>query len=341
MPPTVLSMLLVLVCLASGCVRTAVVKFQNSAGVDVSDLQRVAVMDFSGENGEVVASSLSGQLWKTDLFAVVTDDEFDSTLKLAAYEETNSSERPSLDSLLGTARSRGIDGIVVGEVVEYRCEDKQARKTPLRPGVNTAPVSDFLVDGPLSDLRDVTVREARVTVSFRLVDVDSGEVRASREVSHQFEGIIERGTRIPSQSEVLEQLTQQCLTEIVSILAPHEATSEIQLAYPDLLTRGRRETKEGVSLVQAGNWEAAEQRLLAALEKHPGNHAALFNLAIVADHRRDYDRAEELAMQAMKIQYRDQYAAGLEAIREHRNAASKTAEQRDAQVSRIFQDEWR
>ncbi|WP_437194177.1 tetratricopeptide repeat protein [Planctomicrobium sp. SH527] len=321
--------------------RTAVVKFQNSAGVDVSDLQRVAVMDFSGENGESVATSLSGQLWKKDVFAVVTEDDFDSKFKLAAFEVASSPEAPSFDSLLGSARSQGIDGIVVGEVVEYRCEDKQARKTPLRPGMNNAPTSEFLVDGPLSELRDVTVREACVTVSFRLVDVDSGEVRASREVSHQFEGIIERGTQIPSQSEVLEQLTQKCLTEIVSILAPHEATSEIQLAYPDLLTRGRRETREGVSLVQAGNWDGAERRWLAALEKHPDNHAALFNLAIVADHRRDYDRAEELAMQAMKIQYKDQYAAGLEAIREHRNAASKTAEQRDAQISRIFRDEWR
>ncbi|WP_139228467.1 tetratricopeptide repeat protein [Planctomicrobium piriforme] len=321
--------------LSCGCIRTAVVKFWEPADVDVSNMDRIVVLGFSGDQGESVASSLSGQLWENDFYTVVNAEELDSQFQVVSFSED---AEPALNEILGPARAEGIDGVLVGDVIEYKCEDKQVRKTPFKPGQDTVPVEG--AREKVIEPRDVTLREGTVTVAFRLVDVESGEVRAQNQVTHNFQALVDSGAQIPSQSEVLEQLTQQCLNDIVQMLTPHEVASQMQLAQCDMWTKGRREVKEGMLKAQSGEWDAAEQNWLAAVEKEAGNHAALFNLAVVADHRQEYDRAEKLAMQALRLQYKDCYAAGLESIRQHRQAADKANAQRDAQIAKIFDDEW-
>jgi len=336
----VVCLCLVLQC--GGCARTAVVKFWQPAGVDVSDLDRIMVLDFSGDQGKSVSSSLSGELCQSRFFSVVPLDSLQSPFQMASFLSPSAGTKSSttLESLLGPARAQGIDGVVVGNVIEYRCDDKQVRKTPFRPGQDHVPVEE---DGrrSLRDLQESTMREGRVTVQFQLVDVDSGEVRAEHQVSHEFQQLIDKGGQIPSQGEILEQLTQKCLQDIVAYLTPHQVTSQIQMAHGDAFSRGRREIRDGMLLAESGKWDDAQRKWEQVIQKEPDNHAALFNLAVVADHHQDYSLAEDYAMKALRIQYKDLYATGLEQIRAHRTAATRATEQRDFQITRIFADEWK
>jgi len=323
--------------LTCGCARTAVVKFWQPASADVSDLDRIMVMDFTGDQGHQVASSLTGQLSNNNRYTVVAPTHSQNRFQLASFLGRNSSPT-SLDGVLGTARSQGVDGVVVGDVLEYHCEDKPVRRTPFRAGQDMVAIEESRTESRLR--RESVVREGRVTVVFRLVDVDSGEVREEHQVSHEFQQMIDNASQIPSQGEVLEQLTQRCLQDIVSYLVPHEATSEVRLAHCEPLSRYRREVREAIILAQQGKWDEAEQKLQAVHEKDPDNHAVLFNLAVVADHRQDYPLAEDYAMKALRIQYKECYAAGLEQIRAHRTAATKVNDQRDAQSTKIFAELW-
>ncbi len=330
--------------ISAGCARTAVVKFWQPPEADVSNLDKIMVMDFTGDQGPSVSKSLTGQLGNQNIYSIVEASPSQSLFQLTSFRgEKNSTGDSSttLNAVLASARSQGVDGVVTGEVIEYRCEDKPVRKARFRPGQDPVADEEEKSDFRFRDLNDAVMREARVTVAFRLVDVDSGEVRAEHQVTHDYQQVIDKAEQNPDQKDVLQDLTKLCLQDIVSYLAPHEVTSQVRLAQCDPLTRYRREVRDAVMQAQSGKWDDAERKLKAVIEKDPNNHAALFNLAVVADHRRDYKQAEDLAMQALRIQYKECYAAGLEQIRVHRNAANKVNDQRDAQVTKVFAELWR
>jgi len=345
--------LTLLIMLQSGCIRTAVVQFWAPAQLDVSSLDRIMVAGFSGDQGDSLADNLSRQLWASDFYTIVPPSESEKELKQVSHVQPSerekiqqspeqqkvqqSPEHQRIQALLGNARAEGVDGVVLGNVVEYRCEDKPVRKSPFRLAGESVSQRPAVV---APELRDNTVRQATVTVEFKLVDVESGEIRADRQVSHHFEAMVERGDQIPTQTEILEQLARQCVDDIVAMLAPHEVDSEIKLAACEMWTRGRREVRSGMLLAQEGEWDQAEEMFRQALDKEPDNHAALFNLAIVADHRQDYEQAENFAMRALRLQHKSCYTAGLETIRAHRSAADKASRQRDAQISQIFGNTW-
>lgn len=326
-----------------GCMRTAVVKFWEPAAIDVSRLNRIVVLEFQGDQGRLVSSSLTSQLWKNEFYTVVDRTSLSGELQLASHEESPQHD-VNLHELLASVRAQGIDGVLTGEVLEYRCEDKRVRRIAgaAANGGGGLGQNRTGASGSTGELRDNLLREGVVTISFRLIDVESGEIRAAQQVTHRYSGDQEAvGERLPSQEEVLEQLTQKCLADIVGMLAPHEATSTIQLAASDVWTRGRREVKEGNRHAVEGNWDLAEEQWKAALEIEPRNHAALFNLAVAADHRHDYTAAEDLAMQALRLQHKTCYTTGLDMIRAHRGAAVKSEEQRDSRVVTVIDAGWR
>jgi len=323
--------------------RTAVVKFWEPAAIDVSSMNRIVVLEFQGEHGKSVATSLSGQLWQNEFYTVVDRTALSRELQLASYTQDNRPET-NFHQILAPARVQGIDGVVLGEVVEYRCEDKRIRRIAAAVSNGGGSSGSRNANTPAGggvEFRENLVREGIVTITFRLIDVDTGEIRAADQVSHTYTGDHENlSVKLLSREEVLENLTEQCLAEIVGMLAPHEATSQIQLAACDIWTRGRREVNEGNRQAVEGNWELAEQQWQTASQIEPKNHAALFNLAIAADHRHEYAAAEEFAMQALRLQHKTCYTAGLDTIRAHRNAAEKAAEQRDSRVAATVDDGW-
>lgn len=322
--------------------RTAVVKFWEPATIDVSSLNRIVVLEFSGEHGTAVATSLSGKLWQNEFYTVIDRTKLSQELQLASYSPAHLGDE-NLHEILAPARANGIDGVVLGEVIDYRCEDKRVRRSPLAASHEESLLSPDRPDNNAStgDLRENLVRAGTVTLAFRLIDVETGDIRAAKQVSRNYVGESDIGAgKLPSQAEILDDLTQQCLQEIVSMLAPHEATTHIQLAACDVWTRGRREVKEGNRQAELGYWEMAEQHWRSALEVEPNNHAALFNLSIAADHRHDYTAAEELAMQALRLQHKTCYTEGLDKIRTHRANAERSAEQRDARVATAIDQVW-
>lgn len=328
-----LTLLLLLSC---GCVRTAVVKFWEPAEIDVSRMHRVTVLEFQGEHGQAVASQLSSRLWENHFYTVIDPLELSGQVQMAGFER---GAAPDLGGVLDQARSSKIDGVLVGEVVRCRCDDEFAggRWLVFRRDHE----SSESPENPKGRRQDM-IRRAEVEIAFRLVDVATGEIRASRNVHHSFEQQYDSGRESPpAPEEILNELTAKCVADIVAMLAPHEKTSRIELALGDVWLGGRKEMKAGIEHAARGEWEAAEEQWRAALEVDPENHAAYFNLAVAADQRQLYDAAEEFAMQALRLQHRTAYAQGLRTIRDHRAAHEKFQDQRDAQVLTAADTDWR
>lgn len=93
--------------------------------------------------------------------------------------------------------------------------------------------------------------------------------------------------------------------ELVSKLAPHYEPVEITLAR-QWWGEGKVAVAAGNALARQGDWQAAAEKWEDARKANPGNHAALHNLALAAEGRRDYRTAFQLLDRAL-----DQYPARL------------------------------
>ena len=313
-----------------GCQHTATVTAWTPADIDVSGLSRLAVLDFQGEQGAAVASSIGSQLWKNDFYTVVDRSELQPVMQ-ASFNGHGA----QVDEILAPARAAGLDAVILGEVVEYRCEDETFQSTDLELGMSESKGRGMHREGTGLGLsiQETLLRQGTVSMSFRLVDVHTGEIRAAKQVSHHFEGRIVNGDgHLPPRGEVLQTLSNQCVDEIVTMLAPHECECVCELATSEWHMKARREVSQGVKLAQKGQWAEAEKHWQMALQINPKNDAAMYNLALSAVNRQEFVEAEGFAMQALRLRHRDKYVKGLEKIRDHRAAYEKTEQQRDARI---------
>ena len=312
-----------------GCAPLAKVSHWQPAAIDVRGLNRVAVVDFRGEQGREVAAALNSRLWENRFYSLVDASEL-TPVQHAAYTPCQTDER-----LLHQARERGIDGVIVGEVVAYRCDDEILKESEIQLSEQSrAPASHER--SPLHvgfTHRERIHREATVAVTFRLVDAQTGEVRASRETSHHFSGESPPdGTPLPPRGEVLTTLTDMCLDDFIAQLAPHQVECDVKLARGRWLGTVASDIRTGNRLAAAGDWDGARDRWQAAVDRNPECDAALFNLALDAVHRQQYAAAEDLAMRAIRLKHTDRYAEGLESIRQYRTGYEAVQQQRDSRV---------
>ena len=258
----------------SGCAQTATVRrCWQPAEMDVSGMQRLAIVDFSGVSGQTVTAALNARLWDNRFYSVVDGSELTS-VQHAAYVLD-----PGDESLLAQARERGIDGVVFGEVHEYRCEDQALRDTSrqMLVGKHTSdnePEAGHSLQPAGSAQRDRLRREARVAVTFRLVDARTGDVRAAKETDHHFSGESGPDSSLPPSSEVLADLTAQCLDDFVEVLAPHQSDITMKLACGGWYGRDAADVRSGNRLAGRGDWDAARDRWQVVIDRNAECDAA-------------------------------------------------------------------
>lgn len=322
--------------LVSGCAHRATITTWKPAAIDVTGNQQLAIRGFSGESGDAVVRALESRLWNNEFYSII-DQRRTHALRPVAATGDDGRATALVETLshedLDAACNLGIDGILLGEVIEYRCEDIPVSEPgPFSdwfpqlapPNASKEPVGD-----DSSDTRGSVRREATVTLSFRLLDVNTGRIRLSKEISHSTSTLIDAQAKtIPTRAEVLNALTRRCVDEFVGLLAPHQTVEPVKLAEPALFQAGYSLVHNGNEFAIRGRWDEAIATWEKALEVNPDNDAALFNLSIAHAHHQDYSRAESYAIRAMNVRQKDQYQAGLERIRQQAAAYDQTLQQR-------------
>lgn len=326
------TLLLLCVLVGSGCQHCCQYQALEPARTSLPGVNRVAVVNFGGDNGPAVAAALSARLWNADFHTLVDSSQF-NPIRTASHSSAGGPTDANV--ILAAAREAQVDGVLMGDVIEYRCEDQNLTSTHFGFGQSEAANGRYHAEGMGIHFssEDTLIREGTVTVSYKLVNPETGELLATDTVSRSFEGRLVNGNgTLPSQGEVLDNLLSECASEIVAALAPHEVSVEVELVTRSWWQSGSRIVRRGVDDAESGDWDAAESAWNEALEEDPENDAALFNLAWLAARNRKFETAEELAMQALCIRYRDEYATGLEEIRRQRDEFVEAQRQRDALV---------
>lgn len=111
-------------------------------------------------------------------------------------------------------------------------------------------------------------------------------------------GAVLAGTQLRVASAVEGSTQEQLAASLVTQLAPHYEEIEVELAR-QRWGEGRARVAAGNALARQGEWITAAEEWEQARRANPANHAALHNLALVAEARQDYRLAFKLLDQAM------------------------------------------
>lgn len=317
--------LLVLVATA-GCAPSATLHVWRPAEVDITGLRRIAVLDFRGpgQTGAAARAALVSKLWGYGAYQVVDSTELNRLAAVGGPVPIQGG------SLLEVARGMGVDALVTGEVVSYDIYDDRFDQIAIGLGEHQHKQSSR--DGKsekrsddkgrsLSIEKNETLkREATVSLSFQLLDVHTGVVRAARVTSHSMQGQIVNGEgSLPARERSMTELLDACANDIVTQISPHMVPVTVSLA-GSRFGPGSRSVRQGNARARAGDWAGAEQVWKAALEQDPDEHAALHNLAIAAQARQDFSTAEKLSEEAYAKSGKDRYRETRDRIREHGQA---------------------
>lgn len=326
------------VLLLPGCAITAPATAWRPAQIDVSGIEQLCVLEFSGEQGRSVAAALTARLWENEFYTLVDVADL-SPIRVASASGITGAVQPA--DYLDSARGQGVDGLIIGDVIEYRCDDQVLSSTSMHVSSGRTEDADHTLSSTGTDMgvshTQTIHREATVSIAFRLVEVETGKVRATRKTTQTFQGDLgPDSARLPTRGEVLDELTQKCIDEFVALLAPHEVVLQFPLARSHLFQRGQTLVGKGNEFARRGRWEEAIAAWEQTLEANPANDAALYNLAMAHAARSDFCQAEDYAIRAMNLKHRDLYARGLEQIRSLAADHEQTLRQRQqARVIRV------
>lgn len=310
----------------TGCAHTARITVWQPASADSRELGQVVVMPFTGQNGDVVSAGLTSRLERGSVYQIVDRTDLPMVAQVSLSEKAPGEYE---QQALAAARKTHVDGLIFGHVFLYECEVRSVANGEVLPTRRFGPERMF-GNSPYQE-RETDWMIGTVGVEYRLLDARTGEERASGRVVRDFREPKGR-KELPAQDTVLANLVQECLDDVEQHLTPHKQTAQVKLATCDWKLHGRPEVRQGCAAAEKGKWREAEEHWNEALEVDPQNHAALYNLGIAAANRQDYDRAEELIMEAIRTTHCDCYETGLSQIRRYREDYEKAQVQRSQDV---------
>jgi hypothetical protein len=328
---------LLLILFTISCSKKVLISVTKPAEYDVSDLKRIALVDFNGPQriGEVVAQKFQDQLWKAQYFSILERKELQRILEEHALQMSgiiNDSTAVEFGKILG------VDGMILGDVFSYDVKDTPGREE-VKEKVWTGEyekdkkgniIYEKTATGKRKKkkykeefvMRRTIQRDVNVGINFRLVSIKTGEIRASDSKSHSFSRkYFPHKDNIPEKNQILNQLTDQVLMGFIPLLTPHTVTVR------KTFEKDNDDVNLGIEMAQKGLWDRAIKIWHEVMEKNPGNTAAIFNLGIAYEATGDLLNAEKMYERALDIEPKDEYMQAVSNIRKRQLEQQKLDKQ--------------
>jgi hypothetical protein len=278
--------------LLSGCAPHAKLLVWRPAAEEIQGVSKLVILDLDGEEpyGRVARGALEAQFAENRHYTLV-----DPTVLGPARSVTNGEGTTDVSAALAAAKSAGVDAILTGQVVSYKVDDDEQRDTHFSfgesSGKNKKSGASFNAFGIGIDNNHTITREASVSLTVKLIDVQSQQVLAVRESSHNVVAQQVNGEgNLPARERVLTELLTACAKDVVALIAPHYVPSDVTLAR-QYYGKGTDDVSRGNEFAKQGDWAGAAAAWEAAVKHNPANHAALHNLAVAAEARHDFPTA--------------------------------------------------
>jgi len=320
--------LLVFLFLFNSCSKTVYVNVTKPATYDVSDVKRLAILDFNGpaDVGASIASQFTNRLWKAQYFKIMERRELQKILDEHALQMSgiiNDSTAVEFGRILG------VDALIVGDILSYEVQDKRGKekvKEKVWKGdYEKDEKGNFIYEKTLigktkkKKYEEVFVdkeyiqRSGNVSISFRLVSVETGEIRAgdtkSRNYAQKFSP--DKG-QLPSRDAILTQLSEGVIEQFIPLITPY--TIRVSKTFEE----DNDAVDLGIEYAQKNLWDRAMSIWEDELGRDPRNTAALYNLGLAHEVMGDFDQAESYYNRALDIEPNDLYMEALANIRQRK-----------------------
>ncbi len=273
---------------AYGCAQTARVPVLRPAEINLSGTRKIAVGHFDGRGGNEIADRLSAQLVAGGYFEVMNRDSVGRLLNEKNLNLLGLLSAINPESASGFRKALNVDIIATGRVKTYD-------------------YSQSVVEGQAKDKagKDVTTftkkGSATVTVDFKIMNLASGEVLASKTFTQTSTGeTTSQGSRPPDpdRNALLGRSSNAVVTAFVKRIAPYWDSVTVTFAKNEAKIP---EIENGINFAKAGQWDNAQEQFQAATLKHPADQAAWYNLGLAYEYTYQFDKAEDALKKAGAI----------------------------------------
>jgi hypothetical protein len=302
-------LLFVLIGLSCGPVLVTVRRLER-ANLTIPPASRLAVTDFqdpaSQGMGTAIGNVLVSHLSSQGFYQMVERERIQAVMKEHALNLTGAVDPTTVRELGGLL---GVDAIITGEILSYKVET--TRRTEMvekkegtgqyeeveRKNIFTGKkykVKEEIMKTVLVP-EERTVKSGDVSISYRMIDIASGQVVVSKTNSESFNKSFKEN--IPSDGEILSKLLDKVTSAFVSDISPH------YVSIAKRLMPSKADPKEmGAAYARQGEWQRAVEIWERGTVASPNDAALWHNIGVGYEAQSKIEPAEASYNKALGIE---------------------------------------
>ncbi|MCU0606562.1 MAG: DUF6340 family protein [Candidatus Edwardsbacteria bacterium] len=279
------------------------------ANLSIPPASRLAVTDFQDPAargmGPAIGNVLVSHLASQGFYQMVERDRIQAVMKEHALNLTGAIDPATVRELGGLL---GVDAIVTGEVLAYGVETtrrtemvekkegtgryEEVEKKNIFTGKKYKTKQEIMRTALVPEER--TVKSGGVSVSYRMIDIASGQVVVSKTNSESYNKSFKEN--IPSDSEILSKLLDKVTGAFVSDISPHYVTVAKRL-----LSSKADPKNMGAAYARQGEWQRAVEIWQRGTVTAPGDAALWHNIGVGFEAQGRIEQAESTYNRALAI----------------------------------------
>jgi len=309
---------------AIGCAKSAYYQTYQPSLADVTGIEEVAVAEFDGleRSGRIVALKLSEGIVNRGHFRLLERTELDRILEERDFNQSGIVDPSTVSDL----KLLGVDGLIFG-IVDAFSVDSQTGVTRVEKEVGTGKYREVKREGENGEIeivkeeiketitvdRGYILRKGTIAVTFRMANINTGEIVALKTESAHFKKRAWRDEAgsLPTKDMILEDLSRDVAVRFLIQIHPRWINHRVTFEKNESPS-----TEVGVSFAQSGLWEEAYSAFEQAARETPGDATAHYNLAVVANVIGKPDQAAASISQAIELDPQKKYMRFLSFLRQ-------------------------
>ena len=209
------------------------VEVMEPAKYELPGMKKIAVTPFKGPRGQEVSARLTAKLFEGKQYTLLERDQIDAIMKEHSLGVVEGIVDQAQAAEVG--RMAGVDALVFGQVDDCKVVDAQSM-TVIKKGIGAEGQPDVFVEAP------TTTRTGHISVTFKVVNIQSGQIAAIENVVKEWSGKqindprpdvqcalcylfaknpMSESITLPSENEVAGQIIDAATLEFVHAISPH------------------------------------------------------------------------------------------------------------------------
>ena len=225
---------IVMLVLLGGCIApppSIQVKVLKPAAINVGSIRRIAIAPFEGQGGNAVTNRLTAKLFEGKHFTILERQKVRELINEMGLAEIGIVD-PTSAAQLGKAL--GAEAIIFGSVDGYVVQDSTGREKVIKYRKTGRRVRKHNIFGqwvwvdetePYEVILPYTIRQGRVAVTFKMVNVETTELLAIKSITKEYREKVVHDPDNPKELKekdiILDELVDQTTDAFVKLISPH------------------------------------------------------------------------------------------------------------------------